>query len=198
MINMSICSKNASPNIDEFIKLTQVTTITTAAQALENRLNRRRLLDSRKNKPSSDTARSNPFLDITNGCRVTHGIPLTRNQPSTILNPKGKENILTYSNVPSSYARSPSTDSSGQSKGKEKICINNDVQPTNRIQQNNGTTRFKNKVLSTSSGTSEIHDRPSTKRRLNPVGLDIPVFPTDLLNSDDGDEIKGISKGILI
>ncbi|KAK1431903.1 hypothetical protein QVD17_08690 [Tagetes erecta] len=187
MNNMSVCSKNASPYTDEFIKLTQVTTSTT-------------------------------------GCRVTHGIPLTRNQPSTILNPKGKENIVTYSNVPSSYAISPSTDSSGQSKGKEKLCIDNDVQHTNRIQQNNGTTRksirvqqnerqnkrilssnstplqyftngFKNKILLTSSGTSEIHDRPSSKRRLNPVGLDIPVFSTDLLNSADGDEIKGISKG---
>ncbi|KAK1415479.1 hypothetical protein QVD17_31261 [Tagetes erecta] len=115
--------------------------------------------------------------------------------------------------------------SNGLNKGKEKVCTFTDIQPkvrikTNRVskvnsigdQQNenhikslqsimvtpysNITNASNTNVQSTSYRISKIHERISTKRRRNPVGLNIPLFPTNELTSIDDEDFKGISKGI--
>ncbi|KAK1429336.1 hypothetical protein QVD17_11544 [Tagetes erecta] len=115
--------------------------------------------------------------------------------------------------------------SNGLHKGKEKVCTFTDIQPKVRIningvskvnsigdQQNenhikslqskmvtpysNITNASNTNVQSTSYRISKIHERISTKRRRNPVGLNIPLFPTNELNSIDVEDFKGISKGI--
>ncbi|KAK1414940.1 hypothetical protein QVD17_30706 [Tagetes erecta] len=113
--------------------------------------------------------------------------------------------------------------SNGLNKGKEKVCMFTDIQPkvrikTNRVskvnsigdQQNenhikslqsimvtsysNITNASNTNVQSTSYRISKIHERISTKRRRNPVGLNIPLFPTNKLTSIDDENLKGISK----
>ncbi|KAK1415864.1 hypothetical protein QVD17_31652 [Tagetes erecta] len=200
-------SKNSSMVNVELQKVTQLPQITTVAQALINRLSRRRIMDSRKtlNDPlKSKVSRSpSPNTSTTFYGNVSQNMPILTKLSSTKEKSKGKENIITQNNVVLGNLESPSIIDlqliNALSKGKEVDGNYNALQKNPRQKRTMAIvatplSNLTNSFINNDPSTSNV--RPSRKRRLDHVYSNIPVFPTNDLNSIAEDRIQGISKGI--
>ncbi|KAK1435154.1 hypothetical protein QVD17_00914 [Tagetes erecta] len=228
-------SKNSSMVNVELQKVTQLPQITTDAQALINRLSRRRIMDSRKTLKDplkSKVSRSpSPNISTTFYGNGSQNMPILTKLSSTKEKSKGKENIITQNNVVLGNLESPSiidlqlindtqtvnnrsirkrlsqpihsttppSEIRSLSKGKEVDGNYNALQKNPRQKRTMAIvatplSNLTNSFINNDPSTSNV--RPSRKRRLDHVYSNIPVFPTNDLNSIAEDRIQGISKGI--
>ncbi|KAK1434616.1 hypothetical protein QVD17_00364 [Tagetes erecta] len=224
-------SKNSSMVNVELQKVTQLPQITTDAQALINRLSRRRIMDSRKTL--KDPLKSKGCTSMQPIVSTLASVP--RNYSTTSLNLMSSHTITTpklcgydfhsndddsistpFSNITNDtqtvnnrsirkrlsqpiHSTTPPSEIRSLSKGKEVDGNYNALQKNPRQKRTMAIvatplSNLTNSFINNDPSTSNV--RPSRKRRLDHVYSNIPVFPTNDLNSIAEDRIQGISKGI--